>query len=312
MTDPAKPAARTVSFRCDGFTLVGTLHQPAANAPTTDFAVVMLNQGPLDRSGAHRISTQLARRWATQGVPVLRFDARGVGESEGDWAEPPDGTSIKVLYKLIEEGGWVTDAHAAIDYALTATGARRIVLAGLCGGGATAVHAATHRAVHAVLTVGMPVRVQAEITGVSDLVDVKLRTETRGYLKKLLAPAAWKRLLTLQTDYHTLWGVFSTRAKRLLGRGGGLDPRLNATLVRSFEAAVRQHKRILFVYPEKDYLWVEFQELFQSRFPRAKFGFEVATIPQANHTFTEPSWQDALHGIVDAWTVAQTEGQALT
>jgi uncharacterized protein len=266
---------------------------------------VMLNQGPLDRSGAHRISTHLARRWAEQGVPVLRFDARGVGESEGDWNEPAEGAPIKSQYKLIEEGAWATDAHAAIDFVLEETGAKRVVLAGLCGGGATAMHAAAHRAVHGVVTVGMPVRVQAEITGVADMVDEKVRIETQRYFSKLFAPAAWKRLLTFQSDYKVLLSVFSERVKRLLKRGPGLDPNLNAPLVRSFEAASRAKKRIFFVYPEKDYLWIEFQELFQARFPQAKFGFELATIPQANHTFTEPSWQDALHRIVDEWTVAQ-------
>lgn len=310
MTDRSTPACRPVSFECDGFTLVGTLHEPAPADRRTDLSVVMLNQGPLDRSGAHRISVQLARRWATQGIPVLRFDARGVGESEGEWIDPPDGASIKALYKRIEEGGWVADAHAAVEYALSATGARRIVLAGLCGGGATALHASTHPAVCAVLTVGMPVRVQADIAGVADLVDQKLRTEARGYLGKLLAPAAWRRFLTLETDYHVLWGVFSTQVRRLFQRGPALDPRLNAALVRSFEAAARQHRRIFFIYPEKDYLWVEFQDLFQARFPQAQFGFELATIPSANHTFTEPSWQDALHSLVDAWTLERIRIEA--
>ena len=296
---------RAVSFTVEGFRLAGTLHLPAEHARKSDVAVVILNQGPLDRSGAHRISTQLARHWAAQGLAALRFDARGVGESAGEWLEPVEGAAIKAQYKLIEEGVWTADAHAAIDFVLRETGARRVVLAGLCGGGATAIHAAAHRAVYGVISVGMPVRIQADITGVADLVDEKLRSEVRGYARKLLTPTAWKRFVTRETDYNVLWAVFTTRAARALKRGPALDPNLNGPLVRSFEAALRGRKKILLVYPERDYLWVEFQELFESRFPRAQFGFELETIPHANHTFTEPAWQDALHRIVDSWTVAQ-------
>lgn len=311
MTDARTACSRAVSFSCEGFRLAGTLHLPAAGGTRPPaLAVVMLNQGPLDRSGAHRISVHLARRWALQGLPVLRFDARGVGESEGEWDEPPEGSSIKAQYKLIEEGAWVADAHAAVEYVLSATGAHRVILAGLCGGGATALHAATHHAVHGVLTVGMPVRVQAEIVGVADLVDEKLRSESTRYLQKLLAPAAWKRFLTLKTDYHVMWSVFSTQLRRRFGRSGGLDPRLNAALARSFEAGAALQRCMLFVYPEKDYLWIEFQQLFHQRFPSTRFGFELATIPHANHTFTEPSWQSALHDIVDAWTIRQVEAAA--
>lgn len=302
MTTVSASAVRPARFACDGFGLVGTIHLPAAGSPPTDLAVVVLNQGPLDRSGAHRISVQLARHWAAQGVPTLRFDARGVGESEGEWNEPEEGASIKSQYKLIEEGAWVADAHAAIDFVVRETGARRVVLAGLCGGGATAMHAAGHPNVYGVVTVGMPVRVQADITGVADMVDEKIKSETGRYFGKLLNPAAWRRFLTFQTDYAVLWAVLSQRVARLFRKDRALDPRLNAGLVRSFESAVAQRKQILFVYPEKDYLWLEFQELFESRFPRKAARFELATIPQANHTFTEPSWQDALHAIVDAWT----------
>lgn len=298
MRTPA--TSRIVSFPCAGFQLYGTLHQPPADAPRSDLAVVVLNQGPLDRSGAHRISVQLARRWANLGVTVLRFDARGVGESEGDWTEPAEGSPVRALYKLVEEGGWVEDTHAAVDFVVKETRAKRVLLAGLCGGGSTAMHSAAHPAVDGVITVGMPVRLGAEITGVSDLVDEKLRSETKGYIRKLLAPTSWKRFLTMQSDYRVLWGVFSTRLRRFLSPKQNIDPRLNARMIRSFEA-VAQQKRVHFVYPEKDYLWVEFQELFLPRFPQRKFGFELATIPNANHTFTEYSWQEALFEIVDAW-----------
>ena len=115
-------------------------------APTAaaegDTAIVILNQGPLDRSGAHRMSLKCARRWAAHGFPVLRFDARGVGDSEGDWAIPEDGAPIKMLYKNIEEGAWTADTRAAVDHVCAMTSARNVVLTGACGGAVSALHAA--------------------------------------------------------------------------------------------------------------------------------------------------------------------------
>ena len=73
-----------VTFECEGARLVGSLHTPHGRA--ADLGVILLNQGPIDRTGSHRLYIKLAARLTSLGIPVLRFDARGVGESEGRWA----------------------------------------------------------------------------------------------------------------------------------------------------------------------------------------------------------------------------------
>jgi alpha/beta superfamily hydrolase len=37
-----------------------------------------------ERSGPNRLTTAFARRWACAGVPSLRLDLRGIGDSDGD------------------------------------------------------------------------------------------------------------------------------------------------------------------------------------------------------------------------------------
>ena len=155
-------------------------------APTArtegDTAIVILNQGPLDRSGAHRsVASSARRRWAAHGFPVLRFDARGVGDSEGDWAIPEDGAPIKLLYKNIEEGALDTRTRAlpSITYART-TSARNVVLTGVCGGAVSALHAAAeHPAVVGVIMVGMPVRPWADI-GIDSIVSSQVEHGSQG------------------------------------------------------------------------------------------------------------------------------------
>lgn len=300
-------ASRFVSFTCEGCRLYGTLHTPSTTASGTT-GVILLNQGPLDRSGAHRISVKLARRWTAAGMTVLRFDARGAGESEGTWSEPAEGSPIRLLYKNVEEGAWAADAHAAVAFLQAETPVRRVLLAGLCGGAATALHAgATNPAVEAIAMVGMPVRLQADVRSVRDLVDSHVREEARRYLKRALTPGAWKRVAALQTDFGTLLAVLAKRAEPLYRGGTVQATSLNTVLMSRLGDALNARKRLLFVYPEHDYLWTEFRELLLPHLQQASDRFAVKTIPQANHMFTEAAWQQELYDILTKWSLAELE-----
>lgn len=66
------------AFPCDGDTLTGTLDDAAG---TTGLLIV--SGGNELRAGAHRGMALLAAELAAAGVPVFRFDRRGIGDSEG-------------------------------------------------------------------------------------------------------------------------------------------------------------------------------------------------------------------------------------
>lgn len=69
---------RAIAFACDGATLFGSLDE--APAPT---GLLIVSGGNEIRAGAWGGQAQLAGAVAVAGHPVLRFDRRGVGESEG-------------------------------------------------------------------------------------------------------------------------------------------------------------------------------------------------------------------------------------
>ncbi|KQM19342.1 hydrolase 1, exosortase A system-associated [Novosphingobium sp. Leaf2] len=69
---------RHITFACAGDTLVGTLD--AAPART---ALLLVSGGNEVRAGAWNGQALFAARIAARGYPVLRFDRRGVGDSEG-------------------------------------------------------------------------------------------------------------------------------------------------------------------------------------------------------------------------------------
>jgi fermentation-respiration switch protein FrsA (DUF1100 family) len=80
---------RKIAFASDGLTLAGTLALPAEGEGPFPGALFLHGSGPIDRDGnaaglemdAYR---QLAHALARVGIASLRFDKRGVGESEGD------------------------------------------------------------------------------------------------------------------------------------------------------------------------------------------------------------------------------------
>ncbi len=113
-----------VQFGCAGESLLGIIAAPA-QGQTAPIGVVIVVGGPQYRAGSHRMFTLLARSLAAAGYTALRFDYRGMGDSEG---QPRDFESIS------------QDIGAAVD-ALMAQSSRlkEVVLWGLCDGASAAL-----------------------------------------------------------------------------------------------------------------------------------------------------------------------------
>lgn len=72
---------RCLTFTCAGEALVGVLHVPTHGE--AGVGIVLVVGGPQYRVGSHRQFVLMAREIAAAGFPVLRFDYRGMGDSEG-------------------------------------------------------------------------------------------------------------------------------------------------------------------------------------------------------------------------------------
>ena len=126
---------RPVEFDVLGERVRGVAHVPwevAAGVP----AVVMLAAGDSCRSSLFYVP--LARTLARDGWPVLRFDPRGIGDSDGDVGC----ATVAEAFRKIQLGGFVPDCIAAVDFMERELGVGTSVLTGLCGGAVTAGHAA--------------------------------------------------------------------------------------------------------------------------------------------------------------------------
>lgn len=126
---------RPVEFRVLGERVSGVAHVPREIAPGVP-GVIMLAAGESCRTALFYVP--LARTLARAGWPVLRFDPRGIGDSDGDLGC----ATLAEAFRKIQAGGLVPDCLAAVDFMERDLGVGTSVLTGLCGGAITAVYAA--------------------------------------------------------------------------------------------------------------------------------------------------------------------------
>lgn len=118
---------QVLQLTCEGQGLTAIHHAPSQPSAT---GVVIIVGGPQYRVGSHRQFVLLARHLATTGTPVLRFDYRGMGDSDG---EPRDFEHISL------------DIGCAIDALCTASPAvNNVILWGLCDAASAAALYAPH------------------------------------------------------------------------------------------------------------------------------------------------------------------------
>ncbi|RVU30742.1 hydrolase 1, exosortase A system-associated [Neptunomonas marina] len=106
---------RPLTFDCAGQRLVGVIHTPSVPA---EQGVVVVVGGPQYRVGSHRQFVLLARDLTAAGIPVMRFDYRGMGDAAGELRG----------FEYIED-----DIAAAIDSFMEACPTlKKVALWGLC------------------------------------------------------------------------------------------------------------------------------------------------------------------------------------
>jgi exosortase A-associated hydrolase 1 len=288
---PATGIAReeAFTFGCEGESLLGVLHHPAADGPADvagQTGVVVIVGGPQYRAGSHRQFVHLARGLADAGHPVLRFDVRGMGDSTG---------ALRPFEQI------AADIGAAIDaFVVHAPQVRRVVLWGLCDGASAALlylHDRADARVRGLCLLNPWVRSEASLA----------RTQVKHYyLDRLRQPAFWARLLRGQLARTAASEFWNNLRRARAGR---------AESARSTPGSTYQQRMLqgwkgfagpsLLVLSGNDYTAKEFME-----FTRASAAWQhllraanlqVRHMDSADHTFSDLRHKTQLQAITLEW-----------
>lgn len=281
-------AETAITFACHGDTVFGVLHRPA-NAAARGLVIIV--GGPQTRVGSHRQFVLLARFLASAGVPVLRFDYRGMGDTDG---EKRDFTAIEA------------DIGAAIDYLCKSVPTvRHVALWGLCDA-ASAILFYAHR--------------DPRVTGIA-LANPWARTEEGAaraylhayYLRRIADPNLWRKILRGEFAARASLASFGAMLGKALGRG---DKPVACNTARTAAApfplrermldGLRRYRgRVLLILSGDDLTAREFKDMIAgSRSWRRLLARQNVTrrdLAEANHTFSRAVWRDQVASWTSEW-----------
>jgi hypothetical protein len=301
-------STRIVSLRnARGQALHCMLEEPAGGARGARFAALLLCSGVKTRVAPHRLYRKLAASFLARGVPVLRVDFAGLGDSEGEW--PDD--SLDAIYGLTERGHCVDDVRAACDWLEAQCGIRRFIAGGLCGAAVTALHLALQDPrLAALYAIGLPATYLGSGAQPA-LSSHEMRMYRMRYLRKLIRPSSWLRFLSLKSDYRLLWRTVRD-ALRLgkspqpgAGDAEGAARDLNPYIPLGLFGMLGTGRPALVMFGEDDPLRYGFEERFMqahwSTLEQHKSLFSYAVIAGANHILGEPGAVAEANRLTGLW-----------
>jgi exosortase A-associated hydrolase 1 len=273
-----------VPFRCGPERLWGILSRPADGSSSLPVAVVILVGGPQYRVGSHRGFVSLARALARDGVPTLRFDYRGMGDSEGDRRD----------FEAV-----APDLRAAVDTLLVACPqARGVVVWGLCDGASAALmFAADDARIHGIVALNPWARGETSLAA----------ARTRGYyLQRLAERAFWTKLLRGGVRWRASFAALAAnlagayrhrRALRSAADDGSFRSRMATGLARF-------RGRVLVVLSGNDLTAREFAQLAAGPAWAGLLDDEKVErleLAEADHTFSRADWQRRVEEATVDW-----------
>lgn len=274
---------QVVTFACAGEQMLGILALPEQ---AQKIGVLLLVGGPQYRVGSHRQFLLLARTLAAAGYPTMRFDYRGMGDSEGDLRH----------FEAVND-----DIAAAIAaFQAHCPQVTKLVLWGLCDAASSA------------LLYWDAVK-DARVSGLV-LLNPWVRSETslaRAHIKhyygqRLLQAEFWRKLLTGKLGLGRAIGGFIGSLNR------ARQDKRSAVATESLPFQKRMARglatfpgTVLLLLSGNDYTAKEFLETVKADSAwAAALGQPSVTrvdIAEADHTFSSAEWRGQVENITRQW-----------
>ncbi len=272
------------TFSCNGSQLLGIIHKPE---DYLRHGVLIVVGGPQYRAGSHRQFTLLSRYLAEKGIAAMRFDYRGMGDSEGEERSFEDIDS---------------DIDAAISVFLErAEQLESVVIWGLCDAASAALFKAPE---------------DSRISGLV-LLNPWVRSESGAaktyikhyYLQRLFDRELWMKLIRGNFDFSSSMASLIDMIRQAFFKpaiSGGVNKEtipFQQRMLDGFGAFTRPV--LLILSGNQDYVADEFRDLTDTSAEwKSHLGRDAITrieFPQANHTFSRMQWRDQVAEQTAAW-----------
>jgi hypothetical protein len=267
--------------------LIGVVCQPTTQGGDAPPFVVFLSAGIIHRIGPNRLYVHLARSLARVGVPSLRFDLSGIGDS----LRPPEAEALTIQERV------VMDIDDAIELLQESYDSKEYIVIGLCSG-----------ADNALRTMGREARA---VGGV--LLDPNVwRTPgfyVRHYAHKLVSPTTWSNVLTGRHPFFRAIRGAPRAAGNSLEQVPTLDHDLNAgawlpreVMQDHLERIVARRGRLLCLFTAglEQY---NYRNQFLRLFPAVDFDdcLTLEYYADSDHTFSRERVRERLTRTVIDW-----------
>ena len=260
---------RFTTFDCNADACVGVVTTPSSRPPGTPGVVVIVG-GPQYRVGSHRQFVALSRALAGAGYASIRFDCRGMGDSDGGLRS----------FESIDD-----DIDAAVEALKRESGVDRVVLWGLCDGASAALmHGTRNASVAGVIALNPWARQPATEAA------VRLR---HYYVSRLLSREFWSKLLGGRLDPRASLRDLSGAVAANVGSTRAAPPPF---LARMHAGWCASRLPMLFVLSGRDLTarefetWVNADRRRRGRLASADCAIE--RLPDADHTFSTADARD--------------------
>lgn len=274
---------QAIKISCGDDNMIGIYHEAEGSAQ--DCGVLIVVGGPQTRVGSHRQFVLLARALAQQGFPCLRFDYRGMGDSDGEQRD----------FEQVQQ-----DIRAAADWFFSHYPAmQKLVLWGLCdAASANLFYAYEDNRVSGMVLLNPWVRTE------SGEAQAYLK---HYYLQRLLSREFWSKMLKGKLNIRQSLSSFmqiAKKAKREESANHRTAVELSGSLPQRMYQAWQQFERpVLLILSGQDLTAAEFKDLVDGdkdwQALLARDTVQRKDFKEANHTFSKQQWRDQ----VAQWTV---------
>ena len=280
---------KPIIFECKAMRLIGLL---ALSQKPSNVAVLIVVGGPQYRSGSHRQFTILARHLAMNGISSLRFDHRGMGDSEGS---PRRFTELN------------DDIRLAIDNLISSLeNINRIFIWGLCdAASAILYYAHTDPRINGIILLNPWVHTE---------IGAERARLKHYYFSRLVQKSFWSKLWSGEVNIiDSMKEIYSTINNMILTKILSDNQKIlitecddKLTFIDDMLIGLKHFKgKALVVLSGNDLVSQEFQQLIEHnkdwRKPFTSSRIEKVMVKDANHTFSNKLWRNQVNDLTVKW-----------